>query len=102
MAKGAQAKSEVMSKILATFDGAFLYDKDIRVPVMENGELVQIKIALTCAKVNVECGNDTALPGETDFPTPIYQAPTVANTQPVAPSEEEKRNVETLLRRLGL
>ena len=102
MARGAEANSAVASKILATFDGAFAYDKEIRIPVIENGELVQIKCVLTCAKANVECGGDVALPGDTDFPAPINQAPTPISTQPVAPTAEEKQTVADLLKSLGL
>ena len=85
MAKGAIAKQEVSKKILETFVGSFLYNdgKEIRIPCNENGEIVQIKVALTCAKENVECGTDTALPG--DFPAP-KAAPTPERTEPAAPT----------------
>ena len=101
MAKGAVAKQEVSKKILETFAGSFLYNdgKEIRIPCNENGEIVQIKVALTCAKENVECGADTALPG--DFPAP-KAAPTPERTEPVAPTAEEKANVSAMLRKLGL
>lgn len=102
MARGAQAKSDVMQKILATFSGSFKYNdgKEIRVPVMEAGELVQIKITCTCAKENVECGADNAMPG--DFPAPKMTAPTPERTEPVKPSESEKQAVADLLKSLGL
>ena len=61
MAKGAIAKEEVAAKILELFPNAFKYDKEIRIPIEENGETVQIKVALTCAKTNVESGADTAM-----------------------------------------
>ena len=63
MAKGALAKENIINKILETFEGAFKYDKEIRIPMMENGEEVQIKVALTCAKTNVDRGEDVAIPG---------------------------------------
>ena len=100
MAKGAIAKEEVTKKILAAFPEAFKYEKEIRVPVMENGELVQIKIALTCAKANVEAGADVATPG--DFPTPVRAEVTPQSTEPIAPTENEKEAVAALLKRLGL
>ena len=100
MAKGALAKADVTKKILSMFDNAFEYGKEIRIPMIENGEQVQIKVTLTCAKENVECGADTALPGE--FPTPVNAAPTPVNTAPVQPTVEEKQNVANLLRSLGL
>jgi hypothetical protein len=102
MARGAQAKSDVMQKILETFSGSFKYNdgKEIRVPVMEGGELVQIKITCTCAKENVEMGADVAMPG--DFPAPKMTAPTPERTEPVQVSEEEKQSVADLLKSLGL
>ena len=102
MARGAQAKSDVMQKILETFSGSFKYNdgKEIRVPVMEGGELVQIKITCTCAKENVEVGADVAIPG--DFPAPKMTAPTPERTEPVQVSEEEKQSVADLLKSLGL
>lgn len=100
MAKGAMAKANVMKKILSTFEGAFEYGKEIRIPMLEDGTEVQIKVTLTCAKENVECGADTALPGE--FPTPVNAAPTPVNTAPIQPTAEEKQNVANLLRSLGL
>ena len=101
MAKGAEAKAKIFKQILEAFPGSFSYNdgKEIRIPMAEGAEVVQIKVALTCAKENVECGTDTAIPG--DFPTP-KAAPTPERTEPVAPTEEEKANVSALLRKLGL
>ena len=98
--KGAVAKQEVQKKILEAFPGAFAYDKEIRVPMIENGEEVQIKVVLTAAKVNVSNGADTALPG--DFPSPTNAPVTPEKTGPVAPTDEEKANVARLLSKLGL
>ena len=56
MAKGSAAKQEVMAVILEAFgDKAFLYNdgKEVRVNCVENGEPVQIILALTAAKVAV-------------------------------------------------
>lgn len=101
MAKGAEAKSKIFKQILEAFPGSFAYNdgKEIRIPMAEGAEIVQIKVALTCAKENVECGADTALPG--DFPAP-KAAPTPERTEPVAPTAEEKANVSAMLRKLGL
>lgn len=59
MARGSEAKSAITKKILEVFDGAFTCDggKEIRIPFTEDGTQVQIKVALTCAKVNVEPEN---------------------------------------------
>ena len=98
--KGSIAKQEVLAKILEVFPNAFQYDKEIRVPMIENGEEVQIKITLTAAKVNVTNGADTALPG--DFPAPTNTPVTPERTAPVEPTAQEKQNVANLLRSLGL
>ena len=102
MAKGAESKTKIQKQILEAFPGSFLYNdgKEIRVPMVEGGEQVQIKIALTCAKENVEIGADNAIPG--DFPAPKMTAPTPVNTAPVQPSTEEKQKVADLLKSLGL
>ena len=67
MAKGQKSKEAVIEKILSSFEGAFLYNgnKEIRIPRTDDGELVQIKVSLTCAKENVEPGDDTVVPGAT-------------------------------------
>ena len=58
MARGAESKELITQKILETFEGSFKYDKEIRIPMLENGEIVQVKVTLTAAKVNVESGGD--------------------------------------------
>lgn len=103
-ARGTVAKEEVLNKILETFPGAFKYDKEIRVPIIENGEQVQIKVTLTCAKVNVENGADNAIPGEvtTSVESKVLGSKTLVKDEVIAPTEEEKKNVATLLESLGL
>ena len=108
--KGAIAKEEVTQKILEAFPNAFRYDKELRIPVMENGEMLQIKCALTCAKIAVEPNSDTAIPGATpkaataSAPMWNFEEPdTKAATQPAPPepSADEKQNIATLLQKLG-
>lgn len=100
-ARGAESKEKITQKILETFPGSFIHEKEIRVPVMENGEQVQIKVVLTCAKVNVECGGDVALPGDSVVvaSTPVVSASGNLQTEP---SAEEKKNVQDLLTKLGI
>ena len=92
MARGAQAKAEITQKILECFENSFTYDKEIRIPVMENGELVQIKCVLTCAKINVENGGDSVIPGS----IPVSSSITPELT------EQEKKETENLLASLNL
>ena len=91
MAKGSIAKAEITKKILECFENSFTYDKEIRIPIMENGELVQIKCTLTCAKVNVENGGDTAVPGS---------APATSSAPEL--TEQEKKDTADLLASLNL
>ena len=102
MARGAEAKAAVAKRILSTFEGSFLYNdgKEIRIPMLENGETVQIKVALTCAKENVEMGGDTAIPG--DFPAPKTAPVTPAAPAVVEPTADEKQKVQDLFKMLGL
>ena len=97
-ARGAVAKEQITQKILEMFDGAFKYEKEIRIPVEENGETIQIKVTLTAAKNNVEFGGDTALPGETK-PMTTITGNVVKDTPKdlVEPTEEEKENVAKLV-----
>ena len=71
----------------------------------EDGELVQIKVTLTCAKTNVENGDDTAIPGAKVGAVSADNgglAPATAAPIMNEPTPEEKANVESLLQSLGL
>lgn len=101
-ARGSIAKETITNQILAAFPGAFKYEKEIRIPIMENGEIIQIKCVLTAAKVNVEIGGDAALPGTS---TPVTQKPNSALEKMnqktlVEPTAEEKANVSQFLKML--
>ena len=100
MARGAVSKEKITKTILDTFAGSFLYDKEIRIPINEDGELIQIKVTLTAAKTNVESGDDTKIPGiennEINFGTETVTKEKIEITP------EEKQNVATLLQSLGL
>jgi len=94
--KGAIAKQDITKKILEVFPGSFLYDKEIRVPMVENGEIVQIKITLTAAKVAVEAGGDNAVPGASVQAT----ASAVSGVSEI--TEDERAEVNDLISKLGL
>ena len=92
MARGAEEKLQIQNQILETFNGAFVYGKEIRVPVGD----VQIKIVLTCAKDNVAAGADETIPGAEVVVTET------ANEEHIEPSalkvsEEEKNKAKALL-----
>lgn len=91
-ARGSIAKQEITKKILETFDGSFINEKEIRIPFEENGEVIQIKVNLTCAKVNVECGETTS----------VVSTEPVASARKIEVTEEEKENVQKLMEHLSL
>ena len=100
--KGAESKIKISQKILETFDGSFLYNdgKEIRIPLLENGETVQIKVTLTAAKVNVSPDGENAIPGENASDVAMVFAENMVER--TAPTAEEKKNVADLLKSLGL
>lgn len=104
MAKGAVAKEQIFQKMLEMFNGSFMYNggKELRIPWDENGEEVQIKVALTCAKENVYPDNAPREIAAAPSQGPVIGS--LAETKPenVEPTEEEKKNLEDLMAALGL
>ena len=101
MARGQEEKLIVINKIKEVFPEAFEYDKTIRIPIGD----VQIKVALTAAKDNVEPGGDTVVPGVkatkvtiAEGAEPVFEDVSAA----VEPSEEELNAVSNLMTQLGL
>ena len=101
MARGQEEKLIVINKIKEVFPEAFEYDKTIRIPIGD----IQIKVALTAAKDNVEPGGDTAVPGVkatkvtiAEGLEPVFEDVSAA----VEPSEEELNAVSNLMESLGL
>ena len=94
--RGAEEKQMVINKIKEVFPEAFEYDKVIRIPIGD----VQIKVALTVAKDNVEPGGDVAVPRVKATKVTIAEG-----AEPVfeaAPSQEELDAVNNLMTQLGL
>jgi hypothetical protein len=61
-AKGSKEKDIVTNKILETFNSSFVYsDKTIRIPVFVDGDISEVKVALTVVKTPV--GQYNALDG---------------------------------------
>lgn len=52
-ARGTEAKQYIIKRIFEYFPSAFMTDKELRIAATENGERVEIKVALTCAKDNI-------------------------------------------------
>lgn len=98
MAKGSESKTILTQKLLEMFDGAFEYGKEIRVPFTENGERVEIKVTLTCAKTNVGGDLPSAFSNEESNAGVAPSAPQATS----APTEEEKANIAALMSKLGI
>lgn len=92
--KGSLAKNEITNKILETFEGSFLVDgKEIRIPWNEGSDLCQIKVTLTCAKVNIEnAGGAGTVQQTTSVPAPEDRKIT----------ETEKQEINNLIKKLNL
>ena len=108
MARGTESKSYITKKILETFEGSFLYNdgKEIRIPLKEDGEIVQIKVTLTCAKTNVSTEDSTpaefkaapATDNELNFEdSQISLTPATVNTTP-----EERANIARLVEKFNI
>ena len=101
MARGAEEKQMVIDKIKEVFPEAFEYDKTIRIPVGD----VQIKVALTAAKDNVEPGGDAAVPGVKAIKATIAEGaePVFEDvSKTIEPSQSELDAVNNLMSQLGL
>ena len=101
MARGQEEKLIVINKIKEVFPEAFEYDKTIRIPIGD----VQIKVALTAAKDNVEPGGDVAVPGVkatkvtiAEGAEPVFEDVSKA----IEPSQSELDAVNNLMSQLGL
>lgn len=97
-ARGTESKENVTKKILENFTGSFIFGKEIRIPMVENGERVEIKVTLTCAKTNV--GTDELTDNAVVFAETAGSQVTTAPIKEI--TEEEKQNVANLIERLGL
>ena len=106
MARGTESKNIITAKLLETFAGSFIYDKNIIIPMVENGESLQIKIALTCIKTNVSTEDSTpaefkaapAADNELNFEdSQISLTPATVNTTP-----EERANIARLVEKFNI
>lgn len=102
MAKGAKVKAEVYKKILEMFPGSFMYnsDKELRIPIVEDGESIQLKLTLTVSKTPVENDNVAVAAGERDEGS--FPAPVGSPTATPQVSDEEKQTLQAMMERLGL
>jgi hypothetical protein len=92
MAKGSQSKTLIGNALLQIFPGAFIDadQKTVRIPTTCEGEPLEIKITMTCAKDLI--GSTPAIP------TPAHSA----TPQDTAMTDAEIAEIKTLIKRLGL
>ena len=104
MAKGQKAKLEIQQKILDTFKDSFLNEKEIRINTVEDGLPIQIKVTLTAAKDIIEDpSNGNMIGAAAQVVNPIVEDFNFGEESKITkPTPEEKRNVEDLLKALGL
>lgn len=108
-ARGSIAKEQVAKKIIECFgqENVIEHDKKLYINTKENGEVLQICIALTCPKTMVGVENtikppDSAFGGGLDFES---MGTAIVAPEPFKPAEitpEERETVVDLMRRLGL
>ena len=106
MAKGAEAKLNVMKKLQEAFGPDYVgeFDKKVYVQAQEGGEKIQIAIAMTCPKNPVGVINPVSMDfgGDLDFEKMGESAVAPAKFEPAEITDEEKQNVADLMARLGL
>ena len=107
MAKGAVAKTNVINKIAMAFGNDFIgeVDKKVYVWADDDGERVQIALALTCPKVQVDAPDGSSYTDHSDWnfedDTVIATKASVA-TKAAEVTEEEKARIADMMSRLGL
>lgn len=109
MARGAQAKADISAKIIETFgqDKVIQSGGKLYINTVENGEKIQICIALTCPKTMVGVEQENAVASVSAFSGNAFDSfgapPVVA--EPYKPAEitpEERDTVRAMMERLGL
>lgn len=100
MAKGTESKALITEKILSAFEGSFIAGKEIRIPCYENGELVQIKVALTAAKDNI-------YPTQGSLRSPQQESKATEQEKKeipfnIEPSQDEISTLKVYMEKLGL
>ena len=112
MARGNQAKTEVIEKIIETFgrDNTILYDKKLYITTKEDGAPIQVCLTLTCPKTLVSPSGaaapaeppKSAFGGGFDFESMGLTAAEPESFKPAQITPAERDTVNDLMRRLGL
>lgn len=104
MARGSESKASVFKKLMEVYPESFWEDEDkiLRIPVTENGDVIEIKVTLTAAKNNLGGGAAASAfvaPGQEEVSSFM---PAPEPSVEVEVTEEEKERVAQLLASLGL
>ena len=89
-ARGAEVKEKLTNVLTKLFPESFMDGKILRIPMKENGEIVEIKVTLTAAK-DVLGGASTEV-FTSNSVTPVYEMPT----------DEEIEEVKKYLSSMGM
>lgn len=110
---GNESKKMIFTKLQEIFPDSFVYGRELRINLMENGEKIQIKVVLTKSKTIVDAGADTAVPGEKvevvtglsvggpSDPSTAAEIPWDAPADSYKPTPKEKEDISILLQSLG-
>lgn len=103
MAKGTESKAIVFNKLIEIFPESFWEDENkiLRIPLTENGDIVEIKVTLTAAK-NILGNSNVESAFSTANEEPFNFMPPPKSTVETQVTEEEKERVAQLLASLGL
>ena len=105
MAKGAEAKAYVAQKLAEVFGADYIgeVDKKYYVWSVENGEKVQVALAMTCPKtpVGTVVVSTGSRDGGMDFEN-MTVSTVATGFQPAEITETEKKNIADLMAKLGL
>lgn len=94
--RGTQAKAEILTKLQEIYPNAFLIDKVLRIPMIEDGQTVEIKITLVAAKDVL--GNSISDVVDLRQKAPSEEKNNVSIAESIRPTEEEKKLVEEMVK----
>lgn len=95
-ARGTAEKEFITAKIMEVFPDAFINGKELRIPIVNGVDEIQIKVTLTAAKDNMAHNyNSTAT-------NPIETSAEPAQPDLTGPDEQEKQSVVSLLELIGV
>lgn len=101
MAKGSLSKDIIFKKLIEVFPGSFMQDDKIcRIPMTEDGQIVEIKVTLTAAKDIL--GTAAAVPAKEEFDWSDEKLDPVSSVAKNDLSEQEKANIKKMMEALGL